>query len=300
MKNFRDVFGRYLPTLNPAYNRESAYVADVDHLKRFWDYFWEYPLPESDDDGIIPAGCMAAAFAVSHAQTPMHAFLAWLSLECDAKMRQAAFEDLHDYAALCESSGDAVDLCMVNDAYNLLMRLVDEGFKIPADIVVDVMDSYRSFKPAHRYGAMEVNYLGHWYTLWELGKDCSHPGMRIQRYKNAELREAWEEGAKRAQAEIDGPLSVSQINGFTRVSSRGYDIKIRRLETEQDDKVFFVIDAKNYGEDMDPKEFGVGPVPFVVTYSGHDKLYYISKPVDKPTTYRCYIYGTGQEIEFTI
>lgn len=300
MKNFRDVFSKYLPTSNADYNREAAYVAEIPGLKKFWDYFWSYELPTSEEDGIIAAGCTAAAFAVSHAQTPMHAFLAWLSLECGAAKMYDVYAELHDYAAFCESSGDAVDLCMVNDAYNLMMRLVDEGFKIPADIVVDVMDSFRSFKPSHRYNTNELDYIGHWYTLWELGRDCSHPGMRLKRYKTAELREAWETGAKRAQAEITGPLQVDHVNGFTRIFSRGYDIKIRRLEHEQDDKVFFVIDAKNYGEDMDPKEFGVGPAPFVVTYSGHDKLYYISKPVDRPTAYRCYIYGTGQEIEFTI
>lgn len=300
MKNFRDVFNQYLSTSNADYNREAAYVAEIDRLKRFWDYFWYYQLPETDEDGVIPAGCMAAAFAVSHAQTPIKAFLAWLSLECDAAKRQDVYAELHDYAAFCEAAGAVEDLTMVNDAYNLMMRLIDEGFKIPAEIVVDVMDSFRSFKPSHRYNDLEVDYLGGWYTLWELGKAYSHPGMRLKRYKTAELREAWETGAKRAQAEIDGPLQVGQIHGFTHVFSRGYDIKIRRLTHEQDDKVFFVIDAKNYGEDMDPKEFGVGPAPFVVTYSGHDKLYYISKAVDKPTTYKCYIYGTGQEISFTI
>ena len=300
MKNFRDVFSKYLSTLNPEYNREASYVAEIGRLKRCWDYFWDYQLPETDDDGVIPAGCIAAAFAVSHAQTPMQTFLAWLSLECGAAKRYDVYAELHDYAALCEASGDAADLTMVNDAYNLLMRLLDEGFKIPVGIVVDVMDSYRSFKPSHRYTIPEVDYLGDWYALWELGKDFSHPGMRLKRYKTAELREAWATGAKRAHAEITGPLQVDHVNGFTRIYSRGYDIKIRRLTHEQDDKVFFVIDAKNYGDDMEPTEFGVGPSPFVVTYSGHDKLYYISKAVDKPTTYKCYIYGTGQEISFTI
>lgn len=300
MKNFRDVFNKYFPTSNTAYNREATYVADIDRLEKFWRYFWEYKLPESDEDGVIPAGCMAAAFAVSHAQTPMKSFLAWLSLECGAAMRQSVFEELHDYAVLAASSGDPVDLCMVNDAHNLLKRLVDEGFKLPSDIIVDVMDAYRSFKPAHRFDSDDVDYIGGWYTLFAYGNDCSHPGMRLKRYKDLERQEAWKSGAKRAQAEIDGPLSVSQLNGFIRISSRGYDIKIRRLTHEQDGKVFFVIDAKNYGDDMEPTEFGVGPAPFVVTYSGHDKLYYISKAVDKPTTYKCYIYGTGQKIDFTI
>jgi len=299
MKNFRDVFGQYLSTSHADYNREATYVAEIPGLKKFWDYFWSYELPTSEEDGIIAAGCTAAAFAVSHAQTPMHAFLAWLSLECGAAKRYDVYAELHDYAAFAESSADAVDLCMVNDAKNLLERLLDEGFKVPGTIVWDVLDSFRSFKPSHRFNKNELDYLGYVYNLWVHGKDSSHPRMRVDRY-SYDRREAWEAGSKRAQAEIAGPLQLDHVNGFTHIFNRAYDIKIRKLENKDGEHVFFVISAQNYGEEMEPDEFGVGPAPFVCSKAeGRDKLFFIQQRVYKPKL-TCYIYATGQELEFNL
>lgn len=299
MKNFWDVFVKYFGNSNPDYNREATEVADIPGLNKFWKYFWSFELPVAEDDGVIGAGTTAAAFAVSWCQTPMKAFLAWLSLECNEAKRQEVFAELHDYAAFAEASADAVDLCMVNDAKNLLERLLDEGFKIPGDIVWDVLDSFRSFKPSHRFNKNELDYLGYVYSLWAHGKDSSHPRMRGDRYDYAR-RESWEAGSKRAQAEIAGPLQLDNVHGFTHIFNRAYDIKIRKLENKDDEHVFFVISATNYGEEMEPDAFGIGPAPFVCSKAeGYDKLFFIQEKVYKPK-FTCYIYATGQELEFNL